>query len=73
MSMLRASKVGELIGANSELQLWKDARILYKQGDLWITAEMTSESIDSCFQAMGDSFEPGASANMIQYPPFCPH
>ena len=57
MGIKRNSRVGELIGANAELQLWKNAKILYWQGNMWHQAAMTEKAIQDCFVVMGQSFD----------------
>lgn len=55
MGIKRNIRVGELIGVNTELQLWKDAKILYKQGEIWIAAKQTDEAICECFVVLQNS------------------
>ena len=62
MGIKRNAKVGQLIGANAELQLWKDAKILYKQGDMWQAAVLTEKGVEEAFVAMSESFDQLARA-----------
>ena len=62
MGIKRNAKLGQLIGANAELQLWKDAKILYKQGDMWQAAVLTEKGVEEAFVAMSESFDQLARA-----------
>lgn len=56
MGMERTRRCGELIGANNNLLLWTDARMLYRQGEMWVAAENTARGIFDCYDAMEEYY-----------------
>ena len=56
MGIKRTRRCGELIGANNELLLWNDAKMFYRQGEMWIAAEGTAKGISDCYAAMEDYY-----------------